>query len=80
METHVSLDSWIITAVSGGGLTILGFLLKHSFGQIQKGIENLSKELKAIDESLSTVKSDVRVLEEKLKNITFRVEQLEKGK
>lgn len=80
METHVQLDSWIITAVSGGGLTILGFLLKHSFTQIQSGITELAASIKKLSEEIGTVKSDVKVLEAELKHLTFRVEQLEKEK
>lgn len=80
MESHMTLDSWVITAVSGGGLTILGFLLKHAFSQIQDGIAGLSKELKVLAEKMGTVETNVRVMESELKHLLFRVEQLEKEK
>lgn len=80
MEPHVTLDSWIITAVSGGGLTVLGFLLKHSFSQIQQGIAGLAKELKLLSEKMGTVETNVKVMEAEVKHLLFRVEQLEKEK
>lgn len=80
MESHMTLDSWVITAVSGGGLTILGFLLKYAFTQIQSGINELNAALKKLSEEIGTVKSDVKVMEAEVKHLLFRVEQLEKEK
>lgn len=80
MESKVELSAWVITAVSGGGLTVLGFLLKHSFNQIQASLADISKELKTLSEEIGTVKSDVRVLESDLKHLTYRIETLEAEK
>lgn len=63
MTPEMPLSAWIILAVAGGGIAVLGFLVRNAFETTTKAVEALGTEVKSLRGDLSKGDGDRRVLE-----------------
>lgn len=68
--TEMSLQMWIVQAVSLGIMSTLGFLLKNSFTKIER-------QLEVIQLSVNALTGDHRAVEVEIRSLNHRVTALE---
>ena len=86
----MTLDSWVIAAVAASILGVLGFLIRHSFEGVQRGLgelggkmDSLSKDMASSNVHAATfeadVKGELRALRDRMDRLERDVREMSEG-
>ena len=78
LEADQTLTSWVIVAVAGGILAVLGFLVRNAFEDTTQAVKDLGAEVKSMRGDLAKGDGDRRVLERDVLALTHRTDKLER--